>query len=156
MQVELLPAGAGRIGSRDKHWVAAALAPDGMRTFRVDGRQRSGKQVREFLGGCGINLGGISVALIKQAQVTCLADSNSPQDMAAVVAAASGLERWNEEIGAAGEELRRTRKALADVQGNLLALVRVWWAGSGQLGWHMQRLVGTQRGSCFGLFTWQP
>lgn len=31
--------------------------------------------------------------------------------------------RWNEEVAAATEELKRTRKALADVQADLLTLV---------------------------------
>eukprot|EP00887_Chlorella_sp_A99_P003385 scaffold7.g3385.t1 len=105
------------------HWVAAALAPDGSRTFRVDGRLRSGKEVREFLRGLGVSLDS-EVAVIKQAQVTRLADANSAEALAQVVAQTSGLGRWSEEIAAAAEELRRTRKAVDEVEGDLLSLER--------------------------------
>lgn len=57
-------------------------------------------------------------------QVTRLADSATPADLAAVVAGASGLGRWNEEIGAAEEELRRTRAALEGVRSDLAVLAR--------------------------------
>ena len=53
-------------------------------------RQRSGKEVREFLLGLGVCLDS-AAAVIKQARVTSLADSASPADLAAVVAEASGL-----------------------------------------------------------------
>jgi hypothetical protein len=51
---------------------------------------RSGREVRAFLRGLGICLDS-PAAVIKQARVTALADSNDPADLAALVAEASGL-----------------------------------------------------------------
>jgi hypothetical protein len=51
---------------------------------------RSGREVRAFLRGLGICLDS-PAAVIKQAHVTALADSNDPADLAALVAEASGL-----------------------------------------------------------------
>ncbi|PRW20630.1 putative polyamine transporter isoform A [Chlorella sorokiniana] len=121
-----------RSGGGEVHTVAAALAPDGGRAFKVNGRVKSGKEVRDFLRGLGISLES-GAAVIKQAQVTRLADANSPTDLAALVAEASGLGRWNEEVAAAAEELKRTRRALADVQASLLTLERGVAASEEQL-----------------------
>lgn len=53
-------------------------------------RVRSGRDVRAFLRGLGICLDS-PAAVIRQARVTALADSNDPADLAALVAEASGL-----------------------------------------------------------------
>ena len=100
VQVQLRSPGGG------SHRVSAALAPDGSRVFRVEGRIRSGKEVREFLRALGVCLDGSS-AVIRQAQVTSLADDNSPASLAAVVAEASGL--GERQLGApAGKIARRS------------------------------------------------
>ena len=53
-------------------------------------RARSGREVRDFLRSLGLCLDS-PAAVIKQAAVTRLSDANSPSDLAAVVAEASGL-----------------------------------------------------------------
>lgn len=107
------------------HTVAACLCPDGSRSFKVNGKSKSGKELKvravrdcpgaplkrstqalaslrhcctalhlhlpqEFLRGLGICLDSAG-AVVKQAQVTRMADLNSPTELAAVVADASGL-----------------------------------------------------------------
>lgn len=49
------------------HVVSAALTPEGGRAHRVNGRLRSGREVRAFLRGLGVALDS-SVAVVKQAQ----------------------------------------------------------------------------------------
>lgn len=107
----------GRVG----HWVKAVIAPaTGSRTYTIDGRAATGKQLRDFLRVRGVNLD--TTGAIKQAAVTKLADDNSPQALAAVVAEVSGLSRWNAETQAALEELSHTRRALSDVAANMKKL----------------------------------
>ncbi|PSC67424.1 chromosome segregation SMC [Micractinium conductrix] len=96
---------------------------DGSRAFRVDSRNRSGREVRQFLRGLGVRLEG-GGAVVRQARVTALADSARPGELAALVAEASGLGLWDDEVAAAEEELQRTRRALGEVQGGLATLER--------------------------------
>ncbi|GAB4823225.1 hypothetical protein N2152v2_010271 [Parachlorella kessleri] len=100
------------------HTVSAALASDGSRNYKLNGKNKTGKEIKEFLRSVGISVDS-SGAVIKQAQVTRLADLNSPAELAAVVADASGLGRWNQERRTAAEELARTSSAITAVQEKL-------------------------------------
>ena len=66
--------GGGGRAVAERVEIAARLAPDGARAFRVDGRARSAAHVRALLRAGGVALG--DATLIRQAQVTALADGN--------------------------------------------------------------------------------
>ncbi|GBF98926.1 hypothetical protein Rsub_11718 [Raphidocelis subcapitata] len=122
-----------RRGGAEAHEVAATLSPEGARVFRIDGRVRNAAQVKAFLREGGLVVGPSTV--IKQQAVTSLADSNAPLELADLVAAASGLARWREESKAAADEVRRARRALAQVQsdiGTLEAAVAADEAAAGE------------------------
>ncbi|KAL4425175.1 hypothetical protein ABPG75_009191 [Micractinium tetrahymenae] len=116
----------------EAHNVAAALTPDGGRAFKVNGRNKTGREVRDFLRSLGASLEG-GACVIRQARVTALADSAGPAELATLVAEASGLGRWNEEVAAATEEAKRTRKALGEVQAGLAMLERSVAADEAQM-----------------------
>ncbi|KAL4854573.1 hypothetical protein ACK3TF_004733 [Chlorella vulgaris] len=131
--VKSITSSYGQRGSTT-HTVAAVLTPDGSRLYKVRG---SGREVREFLRGLGLALDS-GAAVVRQARVTALADSASPAEFACCIAPclqhqlaftllylplSLPASRWNEEVAAASQELRRTRMAVVDVQASLAALV---------------------------------
>ncbi|WIA31127.1 hypothetical protein OEZ86_001148 [Tetradesmus obliquus] len=99
------------------HMLKASLTAERARVFKVDGRLKSGTQVKEFLRGLGIVVD--TTTVIQQASITRLTDSNNPATLADLVAAASGLTSWNQETTAARQEVARTRRALKDIQANI-------------------------------------
>ncbi|KAK9813274.1 hypothetical protein WJX72_011762 [[Myrmecia] bisecta] len=103
---------------RATHTISAALTPEGTRAYKINNKNKTGKEVKEFLRERGIALDN-ACSVIKQAQVTSLADSNSPERVAAVIQDTSGYSRWHEETSLALAELKRTRKALQDISHNV-------------------------------------
>ncbi|KAA6426936.1 MAG: hypothetical protein FRX49_03260 [Trebouxia sp. A1-2] len=110
------------------HTIRCELVPDSGRLYRLDGKLRSGKEVKVFLKDRGIDLDQ-SCCLIRQAHVTKLADNNTflmlgadHQQLAALIHDTSGYTRWSNEASAALEELKRTKKALQEISGNVKCL----------------------------------
>ncbi|GMH37191.1 hypothetical protein BSKO_05064 [Bryopsis sp. KO-2023] len=108
---------------RNCHEIRCVLSPDSTRIHHVDGKLKTAKAVKDFLRSKGLFLDG-SLSLIQQAQVTKLADKNSPKDIALIIEQTSGLLRWKEETGQASDELVKTRKALEDVSRNVAKMER--------------------------------
>ncbi|KAL0034643.1 hypothetical protein WJX77_000708 [Trebouxia sp. C0004] len=103
------------------HTIRCELVPDSGRVYRLDGKLRSVKEVKTFLKDRGINLDQ-SCCLIRQAHVTRLADNNNHQQLAALIHDTSGYTRWSNEASAALEELKKTKKALQEISGNVKCL----------------------------------
>ncbi|GLC34254.1 hypothetical protein PLESTF_000823600 [Pleodorina starrii] len=111
----------------EMHVLRASLAPDGAsRAFQLDGRARTAQQIKDFLTSLGMSLGmdsgsaaAVSPRVIRQTQVTALADGNDPAALAALVGSASGLVRWREETRRGREELDATRGSLREIRANL-------------------------------------
>ncbi|DBB18122.1 TPA: hypothetical protein ACH3X3_003098 [Trebouxia sp. C0006] len=103
------------------HTIRCELVPDSGRVYRLDGKLRSGKEVKAFLKDRGIDLDQ-SCCLIRQAHVTRLADNNNHQQLAALIHDTSGYTRWSNEASAALEELKKTKKALQEISGNVKCL----------------------------------
>ncbi|KAK9843744.1 hypothetical protein WJX81_004731 [Elliptochloris bilobata] len=102
-------------------WISASLTPDGTRAHKIGGKLKTGKDVKEFLRDKNINLDSVC-SVIKQAQVTALADTNCPTKLAQVVADVSGLSHWNREAAVAISELKRTREAIVSINANVSSL----------------------------------
>ncbi|GIL53601.1 hypothetical protein Vafri_9215, partial [Volvox africanus] len=111
--------------SLESHVLRTGLAPDGAsRVFHLDGRIRTAQQIKQFLAALGLVLDSGTAAataprVIRQAQVTALADNNDPAVLAALVGSASGLVRWREETKKGREELEGTRAALREIRANV-------------------------------------
>ncbi|EFJ47136.1 hypothetical protein VOLCADRAFT_105201 [Volvox carteri f. nagariensis] len=110
------------------HTLRTSLAPDGAsRLYQLDGRNRTAQQVKDFLAPRGMALDSgpgtdTSPRVIRQAQVTALADSNDSTALAALIGSASGLVRWRDETRRGSQELEVTRGSLREIRTHLETL----------------------------------
>ncbi|MEW5314115.1 MAG: hypothetical protein WDW38_005635 [Sanguina aurantia] len=103
------------------HNIKASLNPQGHRVHQIDGKLKTASQVKEFLWGHNLRLDCRS-AVIKQAEVTRIADANKPSQLAEIIASASGLARWQQESEKALQELKSTHLALAEIDADMQKL----------------------------------
>ncbi|KAK9789058.1 hypothetical protein WJX73_008771 [Symbiochloris irregularis] len=106
---------------RQTHSVQACLTPDNHRQYRFDGTLRSAKEVKERLRDLGICLDQAG-NVIKQAQITRLADQNDRKQLTAVLEDVSGYSRWKEATEAAQSELTKLKAPMLEITKNLSEL----------------------------------
>ena len=102
--------------------IHACLTPDGSRSYRLDGRLITAKDLKQRLGRLGIHLG-TPFSLIRQESVTEVADASDPLVVSAVVAECSGLRTWVQEATAARTELQLQAKDYETMQSKMNILV---------------------------------
>ncbi|GAX79836.1 hypothetical protein CEUSTIGMA_g7276.t1 [Chlamydomonas eustigma] len=152
---QALPGGTFSASGQALHWIRAVLTSDGSREYKVDGKARTGQQVsygkfsrlyvQAFLHAHHLYWDSDS-CVIRQAQVTRLADKNDHHEIANVISGASGMLRWNIEAAKAKEEIKASQKALQDIRRNLEKLVSFYFADGNfiQNAVHKSRVVFQQ------------
>ncbi|KAH9311267.1 hypothetical protein KI387_026302, partial [Taxus chinensis] len=123
-EVVLELAVSGNRGQERVVTLCATINPDDSRQYRVDGRNKSVKDVKETLQELRLYLEGTG-AIVHQSQVTELADGNSLKLLASIISEASGAGRWNAEVEKAQQELKKTRKGLDEIQENIVLLEKI-------------------------------
>ncbi|XP_057851867.2 uncharacterized protein LOC131062169 isoform X2 [Cryptomeria japonica] len=114
----------GNSGQERVVMLSATINPDDSRQYRVDGKNKSVKDVKEILQELRLYLEGTG-AIVHQSQVTELADGNSLKLLASIISEASGAGRWNAEVEKAQQELKKTRKGLDEIQENIVLLEKI-------------------------------
>eukprot|EP00884_Botryococcus_braunii_P001052 jgi/Botrbrau1/10948/Bobra.0383s0004.2 len=109
---------SARLRNKSTHIVTATLTGEGHRVFTLDGKQKTGKEIKEVLRAHGL---GVQHNTIRQAQVNLLADSttSSKERLASIVRDASGFSRWEAEASTALNEIKQTKAALMSINGNI-------------------------------------
>lgn len=92
VELTIRQAPSSQFNPTSSHTLRAFIAPDGSRCYQLDGKNKTAMQCREFLSAYSLYLDQPS-AVIRQATVTQLADTNSEDAIGAVLANASGLAK---------------------------------------------------------------